>query len=208
MSLSNNPQNMSILTHLLASPSDSERKPPPNYRPEIPITLFDKPLNALLDSGATFLAMSKNLFKILNLNPDQHKIPLFPLTGILLTTALSNKTIKIKSQIYLNFSVQNYKTHGIFLIVPQLSTPVILGTDWLLENGVTIDYDRKEISLPSVQDNIPFKLINDNDPNSLNNSIKNIVATDDHLTMQERPSHLIHQIYPFETEKNILYSPQ
>jgi len=194
---------MSILTHPLASSPYFEQTPPPNYRPEIPITLFNKSHNALLDSGATVSAISEDLFKILNQNSDPNTIPLFPLTGILLTTALSHKTIKIKSQIYLNFHVQNYKTHGIFLVVPQLSTPLILGTDWLLENGVTIDYNSKEISLPSIKDNIPFKLIQDNDPNSLVNSLKNIIVTNDPFTMYEGPSHLIDQTYPFGTEKNI-----
>jgi len=196
-----NPPNILLLTHPLLS--DSEKTPPPNYRPEILITIFDNSYNALLDSGATVSAISESLFQILNLNPNQHKIPLFPLTGILLTTALSTKSIKIKSQIYLNFSIQNYKTQGIFLVVPQLSTPIILGTDWLLENGVTIDYHSKEISLPSIDNRIPFKVIKDDDPSSLINSLKNISVTDDHLTMYERPSHLIHQTYPFETEKNI-----
>lgn len=198
-----NPHNMSILTHPVAFPPDFEQTPPPNYRPEIPITLFNKSHNALLDSGATVSAISEDLFKILNQNSDPNTIPLFPLTGIFLNTALSHKTIKIKSQIYLNFHVQNYKTHGIFLVVPQLSTPLILGTDWLLENGVTIDYNSKEISLPSIEDNIPFKLTQDNDPNSLVNSLKNIIVTNDPSTMYEGPSHLINQTYPFETEKNI-----
>jgi len=193
---------MSILTHPLAFPPDFEQTPPPNYRPEIPIILFNKSHNALLDSGATVSAISEDLFKILNQNSDPHTIPLFPLTGILLTTALSHKTIKIRSQIYLNFHVQNSKTHGIFLVVPQLSTPLILGTDWLLENGVTIDYNSK-ISLPSIRDNIPFKLIQDYDPNSLANSLKNIIVTNDPFTMYERPSHLKDQTYSFETEKNI-----
>jgi len=195
------PHNISLLTHPLHP--DPEQPPPPNYRPEIAINLFNNSHNALLDSGASISAISQDLFSLLNLNPAQHKIPLFPLTGILLTTALSNKSIKIKSQIYLNFSIQNYQTHGIFLVVPQLSTPLILGTDWLLENGVTIDYNNKIISIPSLKKPVPFKLIIDHDPSSLVNSLKNINITNDHLTMYEHPSHPIPQIYPFETEKNI-----
>lgn len=171
VSLPQSPQ-LCILTHPLDL--NHEVTPPPNYRPEISLKLFNNSYNALLDSGASVSAISEELFQNLTLDPSQHKIPLFPLTGVLLTTALSNKSVKIKSQIYLTFSINNYETFGIFLVVPQLSTSIILGTDWLLENGVTIDYNAKEISLPSVTNNIPFKLIVDHDPDSLANSLKNI----------------------------------
>jgi len=88
---------------------------PPNYRPEITIKLFNIPYSALLDSGASVSAISENLFQTLSNDSSERDIPLFPLTGILLTTALSNKSVKIKSQVYLNFSVDNYETFGIFL---------------------------------------------------------------------------------------------
>lgn len=200
MSLQQNPQ-LSILTHPLDL--NHEVTPPPNYRPEISLQLFNNSYNALLDSGASVSAISEELFQNLTVDPSQPKIPLFPLTGILLTTALSNKSVKIKSQIYLNFSINNYDTFGIFLVVPQLSTPIILGTDWLLENGVTIDYNTKEISLLSVTNNIPFKLIIDHDPNSLVNSLKNINVSNEFPPLSETPAKSIYQPLPFETEKNI-----
>lgn len=195
-----NPQ-ISILTHPLDL--NQENVPPPNYRPQIPISLFDNEQTALLDSGASVSAISEDLFQILNINPNQHKIPLFPLTNILLTTALSNKTVKIKSQIYLTFSIKNYETHGIFLIVPQLSTPLILGTDWLLENGVTIDYNKKEISIITVKDKIPFCLITDHDPNSFVNALKTIDFSEDSPYMHEHPSNRVYESLPFATENNI-----
>lgn len=68
---------------------------------------------------------------------------------------------------------------------------------------MTIDYNIKIISIPSLNKPVPFKLIIDHDPSSLVNSLKNINITEDHLTMYERPSYPIPQIYPFETEKNI-----
>lgn len=116
-------------------------------------------------------AISEHLFKTLKNDLAKHNILLFPLTGILLTTALSYKSVKIKSQIYLTFKIQNYETHGVFLVVQQLSTSLILSTDWLLEYGVNIYYDKKQIILPSLKDKIPFTIISDHDPNSLINSL-------------------------------------
>lgn len=46
-----------------------------------------------------------------------------------LTTAITNKAVKVKSQMYLDyFSINSFQTHVVFLIVPHLSTPIILGT--------------------------------------------------------------------------------
>jgi len=176
VSLNHTPQ-ISILTHPL------EIVLPSNYRPKISINLFNSKQTALLDSGGSVSAISEDLFHIVSLHPDQHKIPLFLLTSISLTTALSNKTVKIKAQVYLTFSVQDHKTHDIFLVVPQLSTPLILGTDWLLENGVTIDYNKKEISILSVKGTIPFRLIADHDPNSIINALKTINMSEESQLM-------------------------
>ncbi|KAF0749435.1 putative serine/threonine-protein kinase [Aphis craccivora] len=92
VSLSNSP-----LISLLIHPLDLSKEivPPPNYRPEIPIKLLNNSYNALLDSGASVSAISENLYAKLISDPSQHKIPLFPLTSIMLTTTLSNKSIKI-----------------------------------------------------------------------------------------------------------------
>lgn len=200
MSFSTSPL-ISILSHPLDL--NNEIIPPPNYRPEISIKLFNNSYTALLDSGASVSAISEQLFQILSNDLPQTEIPCFPLTGILLTTALSNKSVKIKSQIYLNFSIDDHETSGIFLIVPQLSTPLILGTDWLLDNGVTIDYNTKVISLPTLPNKIPFKLIADHDPDSLTNSLKNINISENNQIMYERPAHSMYQPIPFEPEKNI-----
>jgi len=109
-------------------------------------------------------------------DPSKFEIPIFPLSGILLTNALSHKTVKINSQIYLTFNVNRYETFGIFPVVPQLSTPLILGTDWLLENGVNIDYSKKEVFIPSLE-SIPFKVVVDDNPNSFANSLRSIHIT-------------------------------
>jgi hypothetical protein len=138
-----------------------------------------------LDSGDSVSAISENLFQVLSSASPQTEIPLFRFTGIFLTTAISNISVKIKSQIYLNFSINDYETSGIFLIVPQISTPLILGTDWLLVSNVTIDYGAKEISLPTLQNQIPFKFRAHNDLNSLINSLKNINISEDNPLIYE-----------------------
>jgi len=192
---------VAILSHPLDL--NQENVSPPSYRPEIQIQLFNAPYDALLDSGASVSAISENLFKTLKNDPAKHDIPLFPLAGILLTTALSHKSVKIKSQIYLTFKIQNYETHGVFLVVPQLSTSLILGTDWLLDNGVKIDYDKKQITLLPLKDKIPFTVIADYDPNSLINSLKHIKIDTQFSPSTENNPNSINDSLPFENERSI-----
>jgi hypothetical protein len=62
---------------------------------------------------------------------------------------------------------------------------------------VSMDYSTKEISLPTLQNKIPFKLITDNDPDSLTNSLNNLsMIPVDILIMYEQP-------IPFKPGKNI-----
>lgn len=100
--------------------------------------------------------------------------------------------------------MNSYETFAVFLVVPQLSTPLILGTDWLLENGVNIDYSKKEVSLPSLESNIPFKLIVDDNPNSVANSLKRISIDEEFPLLPDPPINFNTQIdIPFESEKTI-----
>jgi len=88
-------------------------------------------------------------------------------------------------------------------VVHQLSTPLILGIDWLLDHGVNIDYNLKTVSLTSVKNKIPFKLSADRDPNSLVNSLKNISISEISPSMYEPLLDLEYQSLPIKTEKNI-----
>lgn len=158
---------------ILSHPIDSEKEITPSitYRPEIEITLYNVRYNALLDSGASVSAISEHLYKILKNDPLKLEVPTFPLTCILLTTAIQGKTIRVSSQVYLTFNINDIIFHAIFLVVPLLSTPLILGSDWLQENHVNISYEHKEITLASCNIIIPFNLIPDKNDQKLIHSL-------------------------------------
>lgn len=115
MSPSISPQ-LTILSHLIDL--TQEIAPSLNYRLEIQINLFKVSYYALLDSGASVSAISECLFKTFKNDPSKYEIPLVPLLGILLTRILSNKSVKINSQIYLTFKIKNNEYFGVFLIFP------------------------------------------------------------------------------------------
>lgn len=146
-----------ILSHPLIE--NNEPFPKIHHCPEIIIDLFEQKYIVLLDSGASVSAISETVYKHLKNDPLKFEIPTLPLTGILLSTALKSKTIKISTQIYLKFHIQNYETTNIFLVVPNLATPFILGTDWLTENKVNLNYDTKEIIFPLFPLTLPFQFM-------------------------------------------------
>lgn len=167
---------LNTLSHPLSP--EQNVSPSLSFRPEIQISIFNNPYTALLDSGASVSAMSENLYNLLRNDPSKFNIPSFSLTGIFLKTAITNKSVKINSQIYINFYINNFNTHVIFLIVPHLSTPLILGTDWLLENDISLNYKNREISLPSPHAPVPFKIVSLNHCNDLINSLKHVIIED------------------------------
>lgn len=196
--LPNVPQ-LNILSHPLCP--EQKIAPSLSFRPEIEITIFNNSYTALLDSGASVSAMSETLYNIFKNDPSKFDIPSFPLSSIFLKTAISNKSVKINSQVYVNFNINNFKTHAIFLIVPHLSTPLILGTDWLLENDISLNYKTRKIILPPPNDPISFKIISFNNSNDLINSLKHVKVEDPSLNsvVNEPPE----MSFPFPLTKNI-----
>lgn len=134
--------------NILFHPLCPEQKilPSLSFCPEIKISIFNNPYNAHLDSGTSVSAMSENLYNLLKNDPSKFNIPYFPPSGTFLKTAITNKSVKINFQIYIDFHINNFKIRAIFLIAPHLSIPIILGIDWLLENNISLNYKTIEIN--------------------------------------------------------------
>lgn len=149
-----------ILPHLqiLSHPLTNNNDPPPpiQFRPELNITLFDQPYTVLLDSGASVSAISEDLYNNIKKYESTKELLSFPLTGIILSTALNGKNRKITTQIFISFKIQEQSTHAVFLVVPGLSTSLILGNDWLVENQVNLNYQTKYIIFPHWDIQFPF----------------------------------------------------
>lgn len=153
VSILNSPQ-FHILSHPL-SETDSIR-PPTEVRPEIIVSLFNQQHTALLDSGASVSAISESLYKTIKNDPSKFKIPIYPLTGVFLSTALTGKTSKISIQIFVTIHMNDQSLNAVLLVVPQLTVPLILGNDWLGEHNVLLDYHTRSVSFPSLNFKIPF----------------------------------------------------
>lgn len=101
-------------------------------------------LTAVLDSGSPVSVISDSIFqkcsKIMT-------CPTLPMQRTMIKGAIANKTLQVKQQTYLDFSCQGNTFSAHFLIVPTLSTEVILGTDFLQKHKAILDFNNSEISL-------------------------------------------------------------
>lgn len=117
--------------------------------PELTVRMFNRQINVLVDTGASILAMSETLFKDLQLDPtNTQTILILPITGITISMAVQGHSKKVTQQALIPFSIAHCCTDCIFLIVPHLSTPVILGDNWLKQNQVILDYQGKSFHFP------------------------------------------------------------
>jgi len=77
------------LTENLPQPEKS------SFIPEMCIKIFNHEYSALFDTGASVSARSKIFFKFLQKNFPKQNLPMLPITGITVSTALLGKNKKI-----------------------------------------------------------------------------------------------------------------
>lgn len=98
-----------------------------------------------------------NTFEFIKRNTINQYLHVLPVQGITVSTALRAKSKKVHFQILLTFSIANHDTDGIFLVVPNLSTPIILGDDWMTRHDVLLNYHNKTICFPNWNYSIDFR---------------------------------------------------
>ena len=59
--------------------------------------------------------------------------PTLPINGVTLIGSIGGKTIRLSRQIYADVQLPNYTIQVVFLVVPKLSRPCIIGIDLLDE---------------------------------------------------------------------------
>lgn len=127
--------------------------------PELYLNYNNQTYAALLDCGASVSGISESLYNLVKYDSPDNKILTFSLSDIILSTAIKGKTIKISKQIFFDFKFNNHLFYVVLLVVPSLSTPLILGNDWLVDNTENLNYNEKVISFPLLNFNIPFTSI-------------------------------------------------
>jgi len=119
------------------------------HRPEIVVEVCGGSVSALLDSGASISAISEEFFAtIKNLSITSKLLSVLPVTGVTISTAVRGRSKKITQQVFMPLVVFGKDAPGVFLVVPHLATPIILGDDWLSKYGVVLDYSKRCFKFP------------------------------------------------------------
>lgn len=127
-------------------------------RPELHVDIFGTTTSALLDSGASISAVSEHFYATLkSQSPTPSKLSTLPVTGVTISTAIQGRSKKITRQVYVPLSVFGQEAPGIFLVIPHLSTEMILGDDWLTQYGVVLNYLTQQVEFPKWDTVSPFR---------------------------------------------------
>ena len=103
---------------------------------------------SLLDTGSQVTAMSEKFYEKLK---SKRKLLEMPVSNILVSTAIGKKSTSVKKQILVEFEIDGFKGSQVCIIIPYLSSEVILGNDWNLKNGIIINYNSQSIQIRDKQ---------------------------------------------------------
>ena len=120
------------------------------------VTLFVEgvPLSALMDTGSQVTCISESFYQyIKDIEPPME----LPVVDVAVYTAIGKKPTPVKRQIRLDVMVRNQKINTVFLVIPQLTSNIILGNDWMINNGVIIDFSTQSISIRGIR--VPSELV-------------------------------------------------
>jgi hypothetical protein len=152
-------------------------------RPEIQGNIFEISTPVLLDSSASISAVSEQFFATLKSQaPTPSKLSTLPVTGVTISTAIQGRSKKITRQVYVPISIFDHEAPGIFLLVPHLSTNMILGDDWLTQYGVVLNYVTPSGRIPKMEHGffVPTRhrrdIINTNYPDYSTSEVRSIHA--------------------------------
>ena len=114
---------------------------------------------ALIDTGAEVTCLSEDF---VNNNKERLRdYPTLPINGVTITGPMGGKAIRLKKQIYTDIQLPDTILQVVFLVVPKLSRPCIIGIDLLDELKSKIDLESKTISFPLLEGKPSLKIINE-----------------------------------------------
>lgn len=99
---------------------------------------------ALLDTGSQVTAVSDTFYRVLLSEKEVRELPV---SNLMVSTAVGKKATPIKRQILIEIEVDNMLIENSFLVIPHLTSDMILGNDWMARNNAIIDYKTMSIEI-------------------------------------------------------------
>ena len=114
---------------------------------------------ALIDTGAETTYISE---ESINTNKERlQNYPTLPINGVTLVGPIGGRPIRLNKQIYADIQLPDRIIQLVFLVVPKLSRPCIIGINLLDEFKSCIDLDSKTISFTHLEGKPYIRIINE-----------------------------------------------
>ena len=96
--------------------------------PRIHAMIADKKVAVLLDSGSEITCVAEDFYLEIKKHIDLLELPV---TNLTVYVAVGKKHTTIKRQVQIGLAIGEYEITHPFLVVPGLSTEILVGVDWL-----------------------------------------------------------------------------
>jgi hypothetical protein len=100
-------------------------------------------LSAVLDTGCEASILSTQLYNELRANGVE--ILELPTQNVVLVGAFSRKKHHVKKQVFMTLKFGNLYIEQVFLVSDQLLTPMLIGCDFCIANGLVLDFQREKL---------------------------------------------------------------
>ncbi|GLV61262.1 hypothetical protein CBL_21089 [Carabus blaptoides fortunei] len=107
-----------------------------NRSPVILLKIAGMEFPALVDSGSQVSCLSRDVWDQVEGRTD---MPIFPVTGVRISGAFKAKPKRITHQALISFQAAGQVFHHEFLLVPELTYAIVLGTDWMRRVEAVVD---------------------------------------------------------------------
>ena len=97
-----------------------------------------------MDTGSQVTEISEKFYERLKCKKIIQELPV---SNVIVSTAIGNKNTTVKKQALLDFECDGYTNNHVCLIIPYLSSDIILAKDWNLRNGIEINYNNQSIHI-------------------------------------------------------------
>jgi len=112
--------------------------------PVLKVKIHNNICDAIIDTGSCETCISNAMYERLRQEDD---VQVLPVANLRVYNPIGNKYVQIKKQIYVEIEIDQLRIDTVFLVVPQLTVDILIGSKWLAQNKCMIDYKNLRIEI-------------------------------------------------------------
>jgi hypothetical protein len=125
--------------------------------PQVKFLIGSHRFSAILDTGCKASILSEHLYNELKLNGVESLE--LPTKNAVLVEAFSRKAHRVRKQVLLTLKFGDIHIDQIFLVSEQLLTPMLIGYDFYITNGIILDFQRGKLILQNDDQSTEIKIM-------------------------------------------------